>query len=37
MIIELHILQSFAPSNINRDETNNQKDCDFGAIRRVGI
>ena len=37
MIIELHMLQSFAPSNLNRDDTNNPKDCDFGGVRRARI
>lgn len=37
MIIELHMLQSFAPSNLNRDDTNNPKDCEFGGVRRARI
>ncbi len=37
MIIELHILQSFAPSNLNRDDTGAPKDCDFGGVRRARI
>ncbi|MEA4811878.1 MAG: type I-E CRISPR-associated protein Cas7/Cse4/CasC [Anaerolineaceae bacterium] len=37
MFIELHILQSFAPSNLNRDESNNPKDCSFGGARRARI
>lgn len=37
MLIELHMLQSFAPSNLNRDDTNNPKDCDFGGVRRARI
>jgi CRISPR system Cascade subunit CasC len=37
MFIELHILQSFAPSNLNRDDTNNPKDCIFGGVRRARI
>lgn len=37
MFIELHILQNFAPSNLNRDDTNNPKDCTFGGVRRARI
>jgi CRISPR system Cascade subunit CasC len=37
MFIELHILQNFAPSNLNRDESNNPKDCVFGGVRRARI
>lgn len=37
MFIELHIIQNFAPSNLNRDETNNPKDCMFGGTRRARI
>lgn len=37
MFIELHILQNFAPSCLNRDDTNSPKDCDFGGYRRARI
>jgi CRISPR system Cascade subunit CasC len=37
MIIELHILQNFAPSNLNRDDTNSPKECEFGGYRRARI
>lgn len=37
MFIELHIIQSFAPSNLNRDDTNNPKDTEFGGVRRARI
>lgn len=37
MYIELHIIQSFAPANLNRDDTNNPKDCEFGGVRRARI
>ncbi len=37
MFIELHLLQNFAPSNLNRDDTNNPKDCIFGGVRRARI
>jgi CRISPR system Cascade subunit CasC len=35
--IELHILQNFAPSNLNRDETNTPKSTQFGGYRRARI
>lgn len=34
---ELHVLQSFAPSNLNRDDTGSPKDCEFGGYRRARI
>lgn len=37
MFVELHILQNFAPSNLNRDDTNSPKDCEFGGYRRARI
>ncbi len=37
MFIEVHILQSFSPSNLNRDDTNTPKDCEFGGVRRARI
>lgn len=37
MIIELHILQNFAPSCLNRDDMNAPKDCYFGGKRRARI
>ena len=37
MLIELHIIQNFAPSNLNRDDTNNPKDTEFGGVRRARI
>ncbi len=37
MNIELHILQNFAPSCLNRDDTNSPKDCEFGGHRRARI
>ncbi len=37
MLIELHIIQNFAPSNLNRDDTNSPKDCTFGCYRRARI
>jgi CRISPR system Cascade subunit CasC len=35
--IEFHILQSFAPSNLNRDDTGSPKDAVFGGARRGRI
>lgn len=35
--VELHIIQSFAPSCLNRDDTNAVKDCEFGLHRRVRV
>jgi len=37
MFIELHAIQNFAPANLNRDDTNNPKDCEFGGVRRARI
>jgi CRISPR system Cascade subunit CasC len=37
MFIELHLLQNFAPSCLNRDDTNTPKDCEFGGQRRARI
>jgi CRISPR system Cascade subunit CasC len=37
MILELHLLQNFAPSCLNRDDTNAPKDCEFGGHRRARI
>src|SRR4051812_6739764 len=37
MFIELHTLQNFAPSCLNRDDTNSPKDCEFGGCRRARI
>lgn len=37
MLIELHIIQNFAPSNLNRDDTGAPKDCEFGGYRRARI
>jgi len=30
MRIEIHVLQNFAPSNLNRDDTGSPKDAEFG-------
>lgn len=37
MFVELHLLQNFAPSNLNRDDTGAPKDCEFGQHRRARI
>ncbi|MFP4527954.1 MAG: type I-E CRISPR-associated protein Cas7/Cse4/CasC [Candidatus Kapaibacterium sp.] len=37
MKIELHMLQSFPPSNLNRDDSGMPKDCEFGGFRRARI
>ncbi len=37
MILELHIIQNFAPSNLNRDDTGSPKTCEFGGYRRARI
>ena len=37
MLIEFHLLQSFAPANLNRDDTGTPKDCEFGGVRRSRI
>jgi CRISPR system Cascade subunit CasC len=37
VLIELHLLQNFAPSNLNRDDTGAPKDCELGGHRRARI
>lgn len=37
MIIEVHAIQTFGPSNLNRDDTGNPKDALFGGARRARI
>jgi CRISPR system Cascade subunit CasC len=36
-MIEIHILQNFAPSNLNRDDTGAPKDAFFGGTRRARL
>lgn len=36
-LIEIHVLQNFAPSNLNRDDTGAPKDAWFGGTRRARI
>jgi CRISPR system Cascade subunit CasC len=37
MFIELHIIQNFPPSNLNRDDLGQPKTTDFGGYRRARI
>jgi CRISPR system Cascade subunit CasC len=37
MKIEIHVLQNFAPSNLNRDDTNTPKTCYFGNAPRARL
>lgn len=37
MNIELHLIQNFAPSCLNRDDTNTPKSCVFGGYRRARV
>lgn len=37
MKIEIHVLQNFGPSNLNRDDTGAPKDCELGGVRRARI
>jgi CRISPR system Cascade subunit CasC len=33
-LLEIHVLQNFAPSNLNRDDTGSPKDAYFGGVKR---
>ena len=37
MFLELHVLQNYALSNLNRDDTGAPKSCEFGGVRRARI
>ncbi len=37
MLIQFHILQNYAPSNLNRDDTGSPKDAVFGSVQRGRI
>lgn len=37
MFLELHILQSFGPSVLNRDDTNTPKSAPFGGVSRARV
>ena len=34
MLVQIHILQNYAPSNLNRDDTGSPKDAFFGGLKR---
>lgn len=36
-LIEIHVIQNFAPSNLNRDDTGAPKDALFGGTRRARV
>jgi CRISPR system Cascade subunit CasC len=36
-LVEIHVLQNYAPSNLNRDDTGSVKDCVFGGYSRARI
>lgn len=36
-LLEVHVLQNFVPSNLNRDDTGSPKDAEFGGFRRGRI
>jgi CRISPR system Cascade subunit CasC len=37
MLIQFHLLQNYAPSNLNRDDTGSPKDAIFGGVQRGRI
>lgn len=37
LFVELHVIQSFAPSNLNRDDVGAPKSCVFGGVPRARI
>lgn len=37
MLIQIHMLQNYAPSNLNRDDTGSPKDAVFGSVPRGRI
>ncbi len=37
MLVEIHMLQNYAPSNLNRDDTGSPKQCMFGGFPRARI
>lgn len=37
MMIEIHMLKSFPPTNLNRDDTGSPKSCVFGGVQRGRI
>lgn len=36
-ILEIHVLQNYAPNNLNRDDTGAPKECEFGGVVRSRI
>ena len=36
-LLEIHVLQNYAPSNLNRDDTGSPKDAIFGGYKRARI
>ena len=37
MFVEVHVIQNYALSNLNRDDTGAPKTCEFGGARRARI
>lgn len=37
LFVEIHLIQNFAPSNLNRDDTGSPKDALFGGQRRARV
>lgn len=37
LLLEYHLIQSFVPSNLNRDDTGSPKDAIFGGYRRARV
>lgn len=37
MFVEVHVIQNYAFSNLNRDDTGAPKTCEFGGVRRARI
>lgn len=37
MLIQIHVLQNYAPSNLNRDDTGSPKNANFGGVLRGRI
>lgn len=37
MLIEIHMLKNYAPTNLNRDDTGAPKTCQFGGVQRSRI
>ena len=37
MLIEIHMLKNYQPTNLNRDDTGSPKTCMFGGVQRARI